>query len=55
MKKEKTKDGEDVFFKALAKISLLTSKSCLWPTFCLMDFMKRYDMLYYHIISLKVD
>ena len=26
--KEKTEDGENVFFKALAKIFLLISKSC---------------------------
>ena len=40
-KKQKTGDGENVFFKGLAKFFLLTSKSCLWSTFYQMDFMKR--------------
>ena len=40
-KKKKTDNGENVFFKALAKIFLLISKSRLWPTFYQMDFMKR--------------
>ena len=39
--KKKTENGENVFFKAFAKNFLLTSKSCLWPTFYQMDFMKR--------------
>ena len=40
-RKEKTEYGENVFFKAFAKYFWLTSKSCLWPTFYHMDFMKR--------------
>ena len=40
-KKKKTEDGEILFFKALTKIFLLISKSCLWPTFYQMDFKKR--------------
>ena len=39
--RKKTEDGENVFFKAFAKNILLTSKSCLWPTFYQMDLMKR--------------
>ena len=39
--KKKTEDNENVFFKAPAKTFLLTSKSCLWPTFYQMDFMKK--------------
>ena len=38
---KKTEDGENVFFKAFAKNFLLTLKSCSWPTFYQMDFMKR--------------
>ena len=41
-RRKKAEDGENVFFKALAKIFLLTSKSCLWPTFYQTDFMKTY-------------
>ena len=40
-KSKKTEDGENVFFKAFAIKFLLTSKSCLWPTFYQMDFMNR--------------
>ena len=40
-RRKKTEDSENVFFKALAKHLLLTSKSGLWPTFYQMDFMKR--------------
>ena len=40
-RKEKTEYGENAFFKALAKYFWLTSKSCVWPTFYHMDFMKR--------------
>ena len=40
-RRKKTEDGENVFFKALATNLLLTSKSCLWPTFYQMNFMKR--------------
>ena len=40
-RRKKTEDGETVFFEALAKILLLTSKSCLWSTFYQMDFMRR--------------
>ena len=40
-RRKKTEDGENVFFEALAKILLLTSKSCLWSTFYQMDFMRR--------------
>ena len=40
-KEKKTQDGENLFFKALAKDFLLTSKSCLLPTFYQMDFRKR--------------
>ena len=36
-----TEDGENVFFKAVAKKFLLTSKSCLWLTFYQLDVMKR--------------
>ena len=39
--RKKTEDSENVFFKALAKIFLLTWKCCSWPTFYQMDFMKR--------------
>ena len=45
---KKTEDGENVFFKGLAENFLLKSKSCLWPTFYRMDFMKR---LWYVILS----
>ena len=38
---EKTEDCESVFFKAMAKYFLLTWKSCSWPTFDQIDFMKR--------------
>ena len=47
MKREEKKDGENAFFKAIAKHFLLTSKSCSWPFF--------YHMLYYYLILLKVD
>ena len=40
-RRKKTEDGENVYFKALAKNFWLTSKSCLWPTFYQMDFMER--------------
>ena len=40
-RRKKTEDGENVFFKAFAKKFLCTSKSCLWPTFFQMGFMKR--------------
>ena len=40
-RRKKTENGENLFFKALAKKYLLTSKSCSWPNFNLMDFMKR--------------
>ena len=40
-KKKKQKYDENVFFKALAKNLLLTSKSCLWPTFHQMEFKKK--------------
>ena len=34
MQREKnTEDGEKVFMKALAKVFLLTLKSCFWSTF----------------------
>ena len=38
---KKTEDGESLFFKALAKNFLLTPRSCFWPTFYQMDYMKR--------------
>ena len=52
MKREekKTEDCESEFFKAIAKYFLLTWKSCSWPTFDQIDFMKRYYvilLLYY--------
>ena len=47
MQREEKKDGENAFFKAIAKHFLLTSKSCSWPFF--------YHMLYYYLILLKVD
>ena len=40
-RRKKTEDGENVFFKARAKMFLLTLKSCSWPTFYQIDFMKR--------------
>ena len=40
-KEKKTEDGENVFFKAVAKNFLLTEQICLWPTFYQMDFIKR--------------
>ena len=54
-RRKKTEDGENVFFKDLAKNLLLTSKSGLWPTFYRMDVMKSNDMLYYYVILPKVD
>ena len=38
---KKTKDGENVFLKAIANNFFLTSKSCSWPTFYQMDFGKK--------------
>ena len=38
---EKKQDAENVVLKILAKMFLLTSESCSWPTFYQMDFMKR--------------
>ena len=53
--KKKTEDGENVFFKALAKISLLTSKVVYgWPSIKWTSW-KGNDMLYYYVIVLKVD
>ena len=52
--RKKTEDGKNVFFKAFAKNSLLTLKSCLWPTFYQMDLMKG-NMFYYYVILLKAD
>ena len=52
---KKIEDGENVFSKALAKIFLLTSESCFWPTFYQMDLWKGNDMWYYYVILLKVD
>ena len=40
-RRKKAADGENVVFKALDKIFFLTSKSCSWPTFYQMDFIKR--------------
>ena len=37
----KTEDNENVFFKVLVKNILLVWKSCSWPIFYQMDFMKR--------------
>ena len=54
-KKKKQKEDEHVFFKALVKNLLLTSNSCLWPTFYQMNSWKGNDMLYYYVILLKVD
>ena len=54
-KKNKREDGKNVSFKALAKNFVLTSKSCLWPTFYQMDLRKASDMLFYYVILLKVD
>ena len=53
-KQTNEKDGENLFFKGLTKIFLLTTKSCLWPT-DLLDFMKGNHMLYYYVMFLKVD
>ena len=39
--KKKTEDCEIVFLKFIAKYFLSTWKSCSWPTFDEMDFMKR--------------
>ena len=53
-KKQKTGDGENVFFKGLAKFFLLTSKvvydrpSIKWTSW------KGNDTLYYYVILLKV-
>ena len=54
---KKIEDGENVFFKALAKIFLLTSKSCLWLIFYQMDFMKRqrYVISLRYIIKSRLD
>ena len=41
-RRKKTEDGECVFFKALAKMLLLTLKDCFLPTFYQMDFKKRW-------------
>ena len=39
-RRKKAADGENVVFKALDKFFFLTSKSCSWPTFYQMDFIK---------------
>ena len=49
--REKTEDGENVFFEAFAKNFLLTSKNCLWPTFYQMDVMKRYNVIFLYYIT----
>ena len=38
--RKKTEDNENVIFKVLAKNILLAWKSCSWPIFYQMDFMK---------------
>ena len=40
-KEKKTEDLENVFFNVLAKNIFLTSKSCSWPTFSQIHFLKR--------------
>ena len=40
-RRKKTDEGENVFFKALAKNFLLKSKTKIMPTFYQMDFMRR--------------
>ena len=40
-RRKKAADGENVVFKALDKFFFLTAKSCSWPTFYQMDFIKR--------------
>ena len=56
-RRKKTEDGKNVFFKALAKHFLLTSKSYLWPTFYQMDLIKRlwYDILLCYITKSRLD
>ena len=55
-RRKRAGDGKNVFFKALAKKFLLTSKSCLWLTFYQMDFMKRqYVILLCYITESRLD
>ena len=57
-KKKKAEDGENVLFKALAKIFLSTSKNCSWPPFYQIIWWtswKGNDMLYHYVILRKVD
>ena len=56
-RRKKTEDVWNVFFKALAKIFLLTLKSSSWPTFYQMDFMKRYwyVMLLCYVTKSRLD
>ena len=56
-RRKKTEDGKNVFFKALAKDFLLTSKSYLWPTFYQMDLIKRlwHDILLCYITKSRLD
>ena len=55
--KKRAGDGKNVFFKALAKKFLLTSKSCLWLTFYQTDFFikRQYVILLCYITESRLD